>query len=829
MARSWRSGGGIIVFSLTIFGILFSFSSRGVGATGVAQVTDGAISGRVMSASGSPVVNASLSLLTESNLVLTTTADAEGRFRFDHLAPGRYRLDAAGLGLSPVVQEVTVSAGQAQEVYLTLPPIALERVMVIGHPSNVGTIPGSAHFIGEQELAGLKRGGTDDIHNFVRQVPGVNIQEEDGYGLRPNIGMRGSGSDRSSKITLMEDGVLIAPAPYAAPSAYYFPTAGRMESLEVRKGSSQIKYGPRTNGGVLNLISSSIPSEFNLKTSLSAGADSVLRLTAKLGSSAQNFGWIVETYQIENDGFKQLDGGGNTGFEVEDYLAKFRVKTSPTARAYQELELKLGRTDQVSHETYLGLTDADFERTPFRRYAASQEDLFSSAHAQYQVRHLFAIPRLDVTTVVYRNNFRRNWVKLQSIGGASLTDVVERPEMFAAELAIARGADSGPGALMVRHNNRTYYGAGVQSILGLPLEAGGARQKLEIGFRYHEDQEDRFQHEDRFQMLGGRMALTAQGAPGSQSNRVSDARAWATFIQDTIEWGRWSLMPGLRYERVTLTRTDYAKTDPSRTSPTMIRENLVDVFIPGVGVSFAVSPAVRLFGGVHKGFSPPAPGSTESTDAEESVNYELGVRVQRTSLHAEVVTFYNDYDNLLGRDTLAAGGTGEGDLFNGGEARVYGLEASASWDMARLFRVGSALPVRVAYTLTDAEFGSRFDSAFGPWGQVAVGDELPYIPTHQLFASVGVNEADWSVQLDAVYVGEMRTQAGQGPMARREATDPFLVFNLSGEHGLTPGTSLFASLQNLANRSQIVARRPAGARPGAPRLFMAGIRVDLGR
>ena len=117
MSRSWRSGGGIIVFSLTIFGILFSFSSRGVGATGAAQVTDGAISGRVMSASGTPVGNASLSLLSESHFVLTTTADAEGRFRFDHLAPGRYRLDAAGLGLSPVVQEVTVSPGQAQEVF----------------------------------------------------------------------------------------------------------------------------------------------------------------------------------------------------------------------------------------------------------------------------------------------------------------------------------------------------------------------------------------------------------------------------------------------------------------------------------------------------------------------------------------------------------------------------------------------------------------------------------------------------------------------------------------------------------------------------------------
>ena len=180
-----------------------------------------------------------------------------------------------------------------------------------------------------RELDRLKRGGKDDIHDFLRQVPGVNIQEEDGYGLRPNIGMRGSGVDRSSKITLMEDGVLIAPAPYAAPSAYYFPTAGRMESLEIRKGSSQIKYGPRTNGGVLNLISSSIPPDFGLKTSLSVGADSVRRLTAKVGNSAQNFGWMVETYQIENDGFKQLDGGGDTGFKVEDYLA--RSSESPRA------------------------------------------------------------------------------------------------------------------------------------------------------------------------------------------------------------------------------------------------------------------------------------------------------------------------------------------------------------------------------------------------------------------------------------------------------------------------------------------------------------------
>src|SRR5690606_32293699 len=129
---------------------------------------------------------------------------------------------------------------------------------MVGDPLNLSAIPGSAHFLGPQDLEGRKL-AFDNVHEVLRRIPGVNVQEEDGYGLRPNIGLRGTGVERSSKITLMEDGILIAPAPYAAPAAYYFPVAGRMEAVEVRKGSSQIRYGPRTIGGAINLVSASIP------------------------------------------------------------------------------------------------------------------------------------------------------------------------------------------------------------------------------------------------------------------------------------------------------------------------------------------------------------------------------------------------------------------------------------------------------------------------------------------------------------------------------------------------------------------------------------------
>ena len=54
-------------------------------------------------------------------------------------------------------------------------------------------------------------------------------------------------------------GVLIGPAPYSAPAAYYFPRPARIAAVEVAKGPAAIKYGPMTVGGALNLFSTPIP------------------------------------------------------------------------------------------------------------------------------------------------------------------------------------------------------------------------------------------------------------------------------------------------------------------------------------------------------------------------------------------------------------------------------------------------------------------------------------------------------------------------------------------------------------------------------------------
>ncbi len=808
--------------------ILCSILFLGAATTAVCQEGPRArLVGVVVEAeSGKPLAGAFVEVVTLDARVRT---DERGRYALGRLPAGRFTVVVRMIGriLQQEIVEVRAGSETVLDVALQAGSIRLPAIEVLRSRTelarNLDDIPGSVHLVAGEEVT--YQNAFHDVHKTLRRVPGVNVQEEEGYGLRPNIGLRGTGSERSSKITLMEDGVLIAPAPYAAPSAYYFPTVGRMRGVEVRKGSSQIKYGPRTVGGAINLVSASTPDGFQANVDLAGGAHATRRLDARLGGSQSQFGWLVQGYQMATEGFKDLAEGG-TGFDLGDYNAKFRVHSDPRSPTYQELEVKLGYYRQRSDETYLGLTDDDFALTPNRRYAASQQDVMNVEHRQLHVRY-FVRPggHFDLTTTVYRNETDRNWYKLRSVGGTGIAAVLEQPEVFAAEMAILRGANSNPDDLRVRANNRTYFGHGIQSVIGLQFSGASVNHEIEIGARYHQDQEDRFQHEDSFQMTANRMTLTSAGDPGSQSNRVSDAQALALFVQDQISFGSWTVTPGVRFETIDFSRTDYRTDDPDRRAPDRLRENSVQVFIPGVGASFAPNDALRLFGGVHRGFSPPGPGADQETDVETSVNYELGARFGTGDLSAQVAGFFSDYSNILGAATLSTGGSGVGDQHNGGAVHAMGIEASLTNTPVALGGVAITVPWGLTFTYTKAEFQTSFESEFEPWGSVQRGDRVPYIPGAQLSGWIGAEHRRWSLTAGADYSAAMPTQAGQGEMEDRESTDAFVVLHASAEYRFNPWSSVYVTGQNLTGESYVVARRPAGVRPGLPRTLLVGVRI----
>jgi Fe(3+) dicitrate transport protein len=713
-------------------------------------------------------------------------------------------------------------AGEAEEYRL------FEELLVVGSPEAVRRVPGSAHVIDAGEL---ERQGFQDVHRVLRQIPGVNIQEEDGFGLRPNIGIRGTGVERSQKVTLLEDGVLIAPAPYSAPAAYYAPTAGRMEGFEIRKGSSAIRQGPYTNGGTINYLSTSIPRSLETRLEAVVGSEEQHRLRAQAGDSGDRYGWLLEAYEMEHGGFKELDGGGPTGFSLEDFLAKFRLSSRPEAPVRHALELKLGKTRQQADETYVGLTDADFRDRPYRRYVGSAGDRIVSDHEQIQLSYeMRPSERLRLTATAYRNDFFRNWAKLEKLGGIGVSTLLSEPESYVTELAILRGEiDSEPGALAVRNNRRDYFARGLQLVLDLRFDGAATEHELDIGLRVHEDAEDRFQEEDAYQIRGGARVLNELGRPGSHANRIASAEALALFVEDTISIGRWTLTPGLRVESIDLERQDFGRDDPSRSGIELeVRSNSLTEVIPGLGVSYELSPHSNVIAGVHRGFSPPAPGSGGEVEAEESVNLEFGYRHVDRVNRVDVVAFYNDYDNLLGTDTLSGGGAGSGDQFNGGAAKVGGLELGLGRQFLPVGRF--VLPLGLTYTYTRAEFASSFDTSFADWApSVTDGDEIPYVPRHQLSLPASLSNSRWALHLDGHHSAAMRTKAGSGAIPVGERIDGRTTFDLRAEVTLSQRLRLYAQALNLTDETYIAARRPAGLRPGLPRSVALGLRYQWSR
>ena len=723
---------------------------------------------------------------------------------------------------------ITTSIYSQQDTTLTGTPVRLNEVVleakvIFGSKFEARNRTGSSYYISPEEI---KRFNYSDVNRTLRAVPGVNVYEEDGFGLRPNISLRGTSPERSAKITLMEDGVLIAPAPYSAPAAYYFPTIARMQAVEVLKGSSQVQFGPFTTGGAINMISTEVPDSFGAFLNASYGSFQSGRLHAQFGDTRKNFGYAIEYLNYNSNGFKELDTGGDTGFDKNDLVAKFKVNTDPESKVQQALEFKFQYADETSDETYLGLTQDDFEISPFRRYAGSQVDQMNTEHTQFMLTHTLDFSEyFRITTVGYRNDFKRNWYKLDylTLNGEreGIADILESPDLFEDYYRVVSGnANSGADALSVKNNNREYLSTGIQTKFDLHWTGERTFHDLEIGLRYHFDEEDRFQWLDDYAMTNGQMLLTTEGIPGTDANRISDARAFAAFTMYKFKYDNLTLTPGLRYENMTLSRDNFGSNDPGRTGTELSsRENQVDIFIPGIGFNYNFQN-ISAFGGVHKGFSPPS--NQEGQLPEESVNYELGTRFSYGGFSGEFVGFFNDFSNLLGSDLAATGGTGSLEQFNAGEVNVSGLEVLLNYNF---LPINSAfrLPVTLGYTLTDTEFLNSFGSDDDLWGEVNAGDELPYIPRHQLNTTVSLEHSKFELNLSGRYNGEFRTMAGSGPIPAEELVPSNFVLDFSGKYFYNENISLTLNVLNMLDETYAVARVPAGLRPGHPFGIYAGI------
>jgi Fe(3+) dicitrate transport protein len=689
-------------------------------------------------------------------------------------------------------------------------------VYIFGAKEKTFTETGSAHVVTSDEL---KEYDYEDAGKILKKVPGVNIQEEDGYGLRPNIGMRGTHPHRSKKVTLMEDGILIGPAPYSAPAAYYFPLTLRAKSVEVYKGPSTVKYGPNSIGGAVNMVTSAIPKTTESELNISGGA--LERFGAKSGSSSDKMGWMLEYNNLGSDGFKTLPNGGDTGFKKNDLLVKGSLFKGSKSAKKQNLVLKLGYSDEDSHETYLGLADEDFSNDAYQRYAASQSDRMLNDHQLIQLHYdLNVNADLDLNVKTYYHQFKRNWSKFNGFNNEiKVGDILDDPTSGANQYYydIMRGledtsASNGSDLIVIGDNDRKYFSTGVQAEMNYYLDdALGFEHDINFGLRFHQDQVERHHSENLFEMQSGTL-VKANDSYTSTTKNKDNAQALMGFVRDQVQINDLKVEVGTRVESVSLTRDDYLISQSHKRDDFYV--------VPGAGVFYEFTRDFGALAGINKGVTMVGPGQSDLVAPGESINYETGLRYNGL-FYAETIGFYSDYKNIKGTCSFSAG-CNDSQLtqeYNGGKAKIVGVEALISKD----FKQGKwTFPVALNYTLTRAEFAEETVSENEEWGigQIRVGDPLPYIPLQRYSFTTGLKYKAFSAGVSINWQSMMYDQAVQE--GRKEIPGYGVVDTVLSYKFFKTGKA-FIKVENIFDNSYLVSYRPYGARPGKPRLITGGL------
>lgn len=785
---------------------LLAFFSLSAGL--YAQSNPGTLQVHVKDSSGGAIVSASVTLRNKaSGQELTASKGSSGTYSFAEVRQGDYVLTAAANGFSPVRRDVRAGTDDlAIELQLHPATIASEVFVsagqIVGTPFELQRTPGSVGLVSAAQLTQSRVFTTDEA---LRKVAGVNTRGEEGFGLRPNIGIRGLSPTRSTRVLLLEDGLPLSYAPYGDNASYYHPPIDRFQEIEVLKGAGQILYGPMTVGGVVNYITPSIPSRNSGSAAITGGTRDYLNGHLQYGFNWKRIGFLFDTSRKQGEGARDNNRHG---------LSDVNLKTLTTLTAKQSLGARFNYYKEDSQVTYSGLRQSEWDMFG-PRYNPFLNDHFNGDRLGLSVNHTWALhDDFVVSTNAYGYQFERNWWRQSSNSGQRPNDSADLNCGGMANLFTTCGNE---GRL---RNYRTW---GIEPKARAGHRWLGVRSESDFGFRYHDELQERTQQ-------NGALPTSRTGLMVENNQRI--ARAASGFLQNRLILGRWSITPGVRIENVRFQRTNRLLAVQGATALTQA--------IPGIGVAYGTS-RFTFFTGLHRGFAPPrvedvvsnTTGASIELAAELSWNYEAGMRAYvNRDLSFEATFFRMDFQNQIVPASVA-GGVGAV-LTNGGQTMHEGVEFAGRYARRNLFGTRHGVWLQGAYTyLPVARFdGLRYSAIGGFNGVLITGNRLPYAPRNLLNASVGYTHASGvNALLEANYTD---AQFGDDLNARIGTAD--------GQRGLIGGntvwngtfnypverwhTTLFVTAKNVFDRVYI-ADRTRGLLPGSPRLLQVGFRFTF--
>jgi Fe(3+) dicitrate transport protein len=777
------------------------------------NVHRGEIRGKVVDVNGDPVIGAQILL---SGTLIGEVTDFDGKFSISNLKEQTYKLIVTAIGFPTIEWTVLASKDNIEEILIQFQTTGAEfpEIVVLGKSDRLfSKIPGSAAFVGAKEINKIQPLSGNEVF---RRVPGLHAVDEEGLGMRLNLGVRGLDPDRSRNVLVLEDGIPVALAPYGEPELYFTPTMDRMAGVEVLKGSGQLLFGPQTIGGVINYQSLNPPAESSGLVRMNVGQGGFFSTFLSYGNTVGNLGYQINYLK------KRADQVGLTGFDLDDLNTKFLLKLSDKST----LSLKASIYHETSNSTYVGMTQSMYDQGGLDFEHMAPDDLLKVRRLAGSATHEYKMNnKLSLKTTAFAFETTRNW-RRQDFSSNGEENI--KPNNWT---GVTWGDDSiANGAIYMRNStgnrNRRFEVAGLESSLKWDYNLFNMDNNLIIGGRYL--------HERAYeQRINGSTKTASSGNLVEDEIRTGEAISTyfqnKTQINNQLQVHFGARLENFQYERDILRRSFAGQLRDT----SLVRESGLTEIMPGAGFSYNPLSKVNIFGGVHAGFAPPrvkdaisGAGEVYELDAERSTNWELGLRTQAgRGLFFELTGFYTKFSNQVIPVSESSGAAGFG-LVNGGETTYRGIEGSVVIDFGRMLNFDKYTVLwDINYTLVDARFAG--DRIFQ--GEPVVGNRTPYAPELLLNSSLTFEAATgWSIRLTATHVGDQYTDPVNSltpsPNGRNGLIESYTIVDASL---LVPlgktGWIVNGSVKNLMNERYIVSRRPQGIRVGMHRFVTAGL------
>ena len=718
---------------------------------------------------------------------------------------------ALALGCSSPVLATGTTYSDSQPNALEMPVVE-----IVESTDALQTIPGAVNILKQEELF---ESHVFNVNEALRKIPGVNVRDEEGFGMRPNIGIRGMNPTRSTKTLLLEDGIPLSYAPYGDNASYYHPPIERFASIEVLKGPGQILFGPQTISGTINYLTPNPPTKPGGYLSFTGGTREFYDGHFNYGGTVGDFGGLLDITHKESEGARD-----NTHSDIND----FNVKGVYDINASNALTLRANYFQEDSQLTYSGITDAEMRHFGIR-YNPFKNDRMQTDRWGTSLTHQFSFNNdITLTTNAYWSHFHRDWWRQASTTTDSQCGNPFVDNRLAGNAINVGDCDSTQGRL------RDYYSYGVEPKLHVNHKTLGIDNELDMGFRAH--------YEEQFRVQENRKPLSGSVTIGENNQRGTEA--YSGFAQNRFVLGNWSLTPGVRIEHVNYNRTNLLSSKQTEGKATLTE------ILPAFGITHTPNEQITTFFGFHGGFAPPrvedavsGTGQPINVGPEKSWNYELGVRTKPyTGAKLDATLFHADFQQQNAVGSIAGGTT----PLATGQALYQGIELFGRQDFGALFDSDHNIYFQAAYTwVGTAEMTSEFnclavDGAIpracldGKVPGAQEGNRMPYAPKHTLTSTIGYSHpSGFDLHLETVFVGEQFSDFANTPAAAADGNgqlgkiDGYVVLNLATTYHVKPlNTDLFVSLKNLLDEEYIV-DRTRGILPGSPRLVQAGFKVNF--